>query len=107
MKVHFRPHGNPAPPRPRVQPQLHAAAAAGDSSASEMCIFCHTPHNAMNVAQTGNVPVPLWNHALSSQQLDPYTWAAPANLPIQFNNDPLIGPSSGRPPQPYGAQKAP
>ncbi len=56
-----------------------------------VCIFCHTPHNAQ--ANTGGVPAPLWNHTISTVNLTPYTWAAPANLPIQFNADPLVGPS--------------
>ena len=56
-----------------------------------VCIFCHTPHNAQ--AATGGVPAPLWNHDISTVNLTPYTWAAPANLPITFNADPLVGPS--------------
>jgi hypothetical protein len=55
-----------------------------------VCIFCHTPHNAQ--AQ-GDVPAPLWNHEPSTVDLAPYAWAAPANLPIAFDVDPLIGPS--------------
>jgi hypothetical protein len=55
-----------------------------------VCIFCHTPHNAQ---PQGDVPAPLWNHAESTVDLAPYTWAAPANLPITFDVDPLIGPS--------------
>lgn len=55
-----------------------------------VCIFCHTPHNAQ---PQGAIPAPLWNHEGSTVDLAPYTWAAPANLPIQFDADPLIGPS--------------
>ncbi len=55
-----------------------------------VCIFCHTPHNAL---PNGTVPAPLWNHAPSTVVLQPYTWAAPANSLITFNADPLIGPS--------------
>jgi hypothetical protein len=55
-----------------------------------VCVFCHTPHNAL---PNGSVPAPLWNHAQSNVNLAPYTWAAPANLPIAFNADPLVGPS--------------
>jgi len=55
-----------------------------------VCIFCHTPHNAQ---PNGDVPAPLWNHPESTVDLAPYTWAAPANLPIAFDVDPLIGPS--------------
>jgi hypothetical protein len=52
------------------------------------CVFCHTPHNARTVQNA-----PLWNHAESTVQLDPYVWASPANAPIAINDDPLIGPS--------------
>lgn len=55
-----------------------------------VCIFCHTPHNAQ---PQGDVPAPLWNHEQSTVDLAPYTWAAPANLPIDIDVDPLIGPS--------------
>jgi hypothetical protein len=58
-----------------------------------VCIFCHTPHNAMTVGQTGGVPAPLWNHAVTSLVSPlPYQWAAPANLPINII-DPLMGPT--------------
>jgi Doubled CXXCH motif (Paired_CXXCH_1) len=54
------------------------------------CIFCHTPHNA----QIGSLALPpLWNRAESTANLTPYTWAAPANLQVSFNADPLVGPS--------------
>jgi len=55
-----------------------------------VCIFCHTPHNAQ---PQGDVPAPLWNHEESTVALAPYVWAAPANLPIAIDVDPLIGPS--------------
>jgi hypothetical protein len=55
-----------------------------------VCVFCHTPHNAQ---PNGAVPAPLWNHAPSSVTLASYAWAAPANLPIAFNGDALVGPS--------------
>jgi hypothetical protein len=54
------------------------------------CAFCHTPHNAL---PNGSVPAPLWNHAPSTVNLAPYTWASPMNQGIAFNSDPLVGPS--------------
>jgi len=58
---------------------------------NRVCAFCHTPHNAL---PSGLVPAPLWNHAQSTVQLDPYAWASPANLAITiYPSDPLIGPS--------------
>ena len=56
-----------------------------------VCVFCHTPHNA--VVTSSGVSSPLWNHAATIVQLAPYQWAMPANKSIQFNSDPLIGPS--------------
>lgn len=56
-----------------------------------VCIFCHTPHNAQPA--TSGINAPLWNHDISTVNLTPYTWSAPANLPIAFNADPLVGPS--------------
>jgi hypothetical protein len=56
-----------------------------------VCVFCHTPHNA--IVASGAVPSPLWNHATTTVNLAPYQWALPANQPIPFNADPLIGPS--------------
>ena len=52
------------------------------------CAFCHTPHNAI----PGSL-APLWNHAPSTVNLAPYAWAAPTNLGIAIQSDPLIGPS--------------
>lgn len=38
---------------------------------TEICIFCHSPHNAM---QNGSVTIaPLWNHTLSTATYDLYT----------------------------------
>jgi hypothetical protein len=55
-----------------------------------ICIFCHTPHNAQ---ADGSLIAPLWNRAASTVNLAPYSWTAPANLSIEFNADPLVGPS--------------
>jgi hypothetical protein len=58
-----------------------------------VCIFCHTPHYAMTVGQTGGIPAPLWNHEVSTLvNPTPYQWASPANLPITIV-DPLMGPT--------------
>ena len=54
------------------------------------CIYCHTPHNAQSFSSE---MAPLWNRAASSVNLTPYSWAAPANLSIPYNADPLVGPS--------------
>lgn len=37
-------------------------------SEDEVCVFCHTPHNAEQAA-----PAPLWNRALSGATYTPYT----------------------------------
>ncbi len=69
---------------------INSAAGYTGDVLQRSCVFCHTPHNAQ---PNGSVPAPLWNHAPSNVTLDPYKWAAPANQPIAFNADPLIGPS--------------
>ena len=67
---------------------INAVAGYADDALQRTCVFCHTPHNA----QTGSL-APLWNHNPSTVSLAPYAWAAPANLPIAFAADPLVGPS--------------
>lgn len=39
------------------------------STEQRVCVFCHTPHNALN---TGLAMAPLWNRALSTQDYIPY-----------------------------------
>jgi hypothetical protein len=63
------------------------------------CVFCHTPHNAMNqttLNADGSVnaiaDAPLWNHKNSTVNLKAYAWVAPTNKAIGIT-DPLIGPS--------------
>jgi hypothetical protein len=58
-----------------------------------VCVFCHTPHNAV-VTEPGNNSnyLPLWNHDLTQLTFTPYQWATPDNVPFTIN-DPLVGPS--------------
>jgi len=84
-----------ASPKTGVNGSMHDINFAGGGSYKSdqfkrVCAFCHTPHNAL---PNGSVPAPLWNHAPSTVNLDPYTWASPMNSAIAFNNDPLVGPS--------------
>ena len=56
-----------------------------------VCIYCHTPHNAV---QTNALdPVPLWNRSETSATLTPYSWSAPGNVAANLGSDPLLGPS--------------
>jgi hypothetical protein len=43
-------------------------AALGDTGTTEICIFCHTPHRAIENATLINAP--LWNHSLSTASYD-------------------------------------
>lgn len=46
-----------------------AGAAIYSDTQAEICVFCHTPHNALkNAAGAGGTKntLPLWNHALST-----------------------------------------
>ena len=44
---------------------IRASAVAGDKAASELCIFCHTPH-------TSSGQRALWNHVESGSVYVPY-----------------------------------
>ena len=48
----------------------HDFSGAGWNSSGEICITCHTPHNAMTTA------TPLWNHELSVATFTVYANAA-------------------------------
>lgn len=87
-------------PQTGVQGSFHDMAYLGTTYGNyarddfqRTCIYCHTPHNAQPVGDQTGVPVPLWNRLDSTVNLTPYTWAAPANLSIDFDEDPLVGPS--------------
>jgi hypothetical protein len=67
---------------------MNAVAGYTDDALQRTCVFCHTPHNAQTIAMA-----PLWNHEQSTVNLPSYAWASPANAPITFDTDPLIGPS--------------
>jgi predicted CXXCH cytochrome family protein len=47
----------------------------GRSQGNQICIYCHTPHNAPTVA-SGNNLIPLWNHATTSATFAVYTSAS-------------------------------
>jgi cytochrome c553 len=83
-----------AAPKTGINGSMHdinkVAGGYQKDSLLRTCAFCHTPHNAL---PNGSVPAPLWNHAPSTVNLAPYTWAAPTNQGIAFNSDPLVGPS--------------
>ena len=46
------------------------------STESQICVFCHAPHNA-------NPAAPLWNHELSGQTYTPYSSSSAAASPGQ------------------------
>jgi len=46
----------------------HDFSASGWNSSGEICITCHTPHNAMAVTDG-----PLWNHQVTTQTFTLYT----------------------------------
>jgi hypothetical protein len=69
---------------------INAAAGYTGDSLGRTCVFCHTPHNAIQADSL----VPLWNHAQTKlPTMSPYAWVAPTNKGIAINSDPLIGPS--------------
>ncbi len=50
----------------QVENTSHDLSGQGTNATTEICVFCHTPHNA-------NPAVPLWNHTLSTQAYTEYT----------------------------------
>ena len=59
----------------------------GDDSQGRVCAFCHTPHHALDPAQSDYLP--LWSHNLSTGAYTPYN-------SLTFDGavtDPLAGPS--------------
>jgi cytochrome c553 len=65
---------------------MNAVSGATDDSMKRTCVFCHTPHNAVNVNDA-----PLWNRATTTFDSGTYTWKAPANAVVTI--DPLVGPT--------------
>lgn len=54
------------------------------TSEEKICVFCHTPHNA--ISDLAGISVPLWNHTLSSasyQLFDSITLLSPTSPAIQ------------------------
>jgi Zn-finger protein len=67
---------------------------ANADSMGRVCVFCHTPHNAMKDTRGNLIPdnYPLWNHDFGQAVLTTYQWATTDNLPFTIT-DPLAGPS--------------
>ena len=63
-----------------------ATYKGGNNAQSQVCIYCHTPHNALSTL------IPLWNHATT--------------LTAAFILYPTGGTMNGVPVQPLGASKA-
>ena len=75
---------------------INVAAGAQPDALGRVCIFCHTPHNAMNTSGLPD-PAPLWNHDLgdtaSSSGWISYQWAGSGNAGLAAIGDPLMGPT--------------
>ncbi|MBI1822727.1 MAG: hypothetical protein HYR80_01215 [Nitrospirae bacterium] len=66
------------PPDPTQHPEIFPKGAAGQdprrvftSQTAEVCVFCHTPHGASQVA-SNLLQAPLWNRQLASNQYTLY-----------------------------------
>lgn len=66
---------------------MNAVAGTTDDGLQRTCVFCHTPHSAVDVNNA-----PLWNRAGGTAAVSQYAWKAPANSVIAIT-DPLIGPT--------------
>ena len=72
---------------------MNMYSGATDDVYGRVCVFCHTPHNAVkDPSGLGTEPLPLWNHTLPATTYQPYQWATPENLGLTIS-DPLTGPS--------------
>jgi len=51
----------------------HDFSAAGWNSTGEICITCHTPHNAPYATDADGSQVPLWNHDVTTTTFTMYS----------------------------------
>jgi predicted CXXCH cytochrome family protein len=59
--------------------------AAEQSGQDRICIYCHAPHNTMP-ADAINTYLPLWNHAITTQNFIPYSNGADEPLSQQHQS---------------------
>lgn len=75
---------------------INRAAGAQQDQLGRVCIFCHTPHNALPSPDAAN-PTPLWNHdyadTTDGTTWTSYQWAGSGNSGMPVIIDPLVGPS--------------
>jgi len=78
----------------------HQGGAQYSDAMGRVCVYCHTPHNAIKAIDSSEYP--LWNHAGvdAATAYTPYTWATPLNAGDGAGNDftivgnqAIIGPS--------------
>ena len=64
---------------------MNVAAGTQPDALGRVCIFCHTPHNALNTSSWPD-PAPLWNHNLGDTappaNFTPYQWAGSGNMGV-------------------------
>jgi cytochrome c peroxidase len=73
---------------------MNIVSGATDDVYGRVCVFCHTPHNAVVQGANATERLPLWNKTVSVATYQPYQWASPDNLTeIGAIGDPLVGPS--------------
>jgi hypothetical protein len=51
---------------------IHDFSASGWNPTGEICVVCHTPHNAQDDPVTGEPMTLLWNHEVTSTDFDMY-----------------------------------
>ena len=67
--------------------------AGGSSPEGEICIPCHTPHNAYGPAggPFTNTLVPLWNHLTTTTAPSPYTGVTDSGTTYDAGTQPVAG----------------
>src|SRR5512137_1213214 len=68
---------------------LSASSAAGvrNTATTQICVFCHTPHNPMR-------PAPLWNRLPPARDLSTYVLYQPSETLSAAARSAQIGPTS-------------
>ena len=73
---------------------MNVVSGSSPDAYGRVCVFCHTPHNAIVQGVDATERLPLWNKTVSVATYAPYQWATPDNLAAAGAiADPLVGPS--------------
>ena len=72
----------------QLQGSAHDFSTDGWNGTGEMCIVCHTPHNAITAGVSSNAP--LWNHATTTATFSTYVGFDLESTPGQPSSSSLL-----------------